>query len=47
MRSGINFEQGEIVFVPFPFTNLSLTKKRPVLDLSKAAYNKNSLETIL
>lgn len=40
MKSGISFEQGEIVFVPFPFTNLSATKKRPVLILSNTDYNK-------
>ena len=40
MKSGIMFEQGEIVIVPFPFSDLSATRKRPVLILSK---NKNNL----
>lgn len=33
------YEQGEIVIVPFPFTNLSGIKQRPVLILSKKEYN--------
>ena len=40
MKSGINFEQGEIILVPFPFTNLRATKKRPVLVLSKTEINR-------
>ena len=46
MRSGISFEQGEIVFVPFPFTDLSSIKKRPVLILSATEYNRRSADFI-
>lgn len=35
MKYGINYSQGEILFVPFPFTDLSSTKKRPVVVISK------------
>lgn len=46
MRSGISFEQGEIVFVPFPFTDLTTTKKRPVLVISRTDYNRMSADII-
>jgi len=46
MKSGTVFEQGEILIVPFPFTDLSGIKQRPVLVISKTEDNKNSDDII-
>lgn len=39
MRYGIMYKQGEIVLIPVPFSDLSSTKRRPVLILSNTDYN--------
>jgi len=35
----MQFRQGDIIIVPFPFSDLRGTKQRPVLVLSKTEYN--------
>ena len=47
MRSGTMFEQGEILLIPVPFSNLSSVKKRPVLVLSNNAYNSSGEDIIV
>ncbi|MEO8211517.1 MAG: type II toxin-antitoxin system PemK/MazF family toxin [bacterium] len=39
MRSTIHFKKWEIILVPFPFTDLSATKKRPLLIISPDEFN--------
>jgi len=47
MKSGIIYKQGDIILIPFPFTDLSGSKKRPAMILSKQKYNKVSDDFIL
>jgi mRNA interferase MazF len=46
MPSGTRLESGEVVLVPFPFTDLSQVKRRPVLVLSGGRHNKASEDFI-
>jgi len=46
MKFGITYKQGEIVVVPFPFSDLSSIKQRPVLVLSKNIDNELSEDLI-
>jgi mRNA interferase MazF len=39
--SGIKYRQKEIVLVPFPYSDLSSSKRRPVLIVSSDFYNQN------
>src|SRR3989339_589164 len=47
MIFGTQFKQGEILIVPFPFSNLNSIKQRPVLVLSKNNYNRISNDIIV
>ena len=46
MKHGISYEQGEIVLAPFPFTDLSTVKQRPLLILSNNKYNSKTEDLI-
>ena len=39
MKSIMNYEKWDIILVPFPFTNLTTSKKRPALIVSPNEYN--------
>ncbi len=41
------FEFGDIILVPFPFTNHSTTKKRPAVVISSQAYNGERPDVII
>ena len=45
--AGTNYKQKEIVLVPFPYSDLSATKKRPVLIVSNNHYNNNFEDVIV
>ena len=47
IRFGIVYKRGEIVLVPIPFSDLSYTKKRPVLIVSSTVHNFISLDMIV
>jgi len=41
------YEFGDIVLIPFPFTDQTTTKKRPAVVVSSAAYHRNHPDIIL
>ena len=47
MIFGTRFEQGDILIVPFPFSNLRTIRQRPVLVISSNKYNKSSEDIII
>ncbi|WP_129670817.1 type II toxin-antitoxin system PemK/MazF family toxin [Candidatus Chloroploca sp. Khr17] len=40
-------DQGVIVLIPVPFTDLSSTKRRPVIVISSATYNRTTSDMIV
>ena len=41
------YDRGDIVLVPFPFTNQTATKKRPAVIISSVRYNATSQDIII
>ncbi|MEF2968137.1 type II toxin-antitoxin system PemK/MazF family toxin [Paenibacillus sp. M1] len=41
------YSQGEILLIPFPYSDLSSTKKRPVLVLSNTEYNQSHKDIVV
>lgn len=42
-----NYKFGDIVLVPFPFTDQSTTKRRPAVIVSSNAYNQNRPDIVI
>lgn len=40
MKDGTMFNQGDIILIPFPYSDLTLSKKRPALIISNEKINK-------
>ena len=46
MKDGMNVEQGDIVLIPFPYSNLITIKRRPVLIISNDRHNNPNRDII-
>jgi mRNA interferase MazF len=47
MTSLMQFNFGDVVLVPFPFTDQSAFKKRPAVVISSAAYNTHRRDIVI
>jgi mRNA interferase MazF len=41
------YERGDIVLVPFPFSNQTATKKRPAVVISSSLYNEKTNDVVI
>ncbi len=41
------YEKGDVILVPFPFSNQSAIKKRPAIVISSNAYNRISVDIVI
>ncbi|MBI2470373.1 MAG: type II toxin-antitoxin system PemK/MazF family toxin [Planctomycetes bacterium] len=41
------YKRGDVVLVPFPFSNQTTTKKRPAVIISSDVYNNNSSDIVI
>ena len=46
-ESCMQFQRGDVVLVPFPFSDLSTTKVRPAVVVSSALYHSTELDLLL
>jgi mRNA interferase MazF len=46
-KTSVTFDAGDLVVVPFPFTDADATKRRPALVLSQQAFNDSSGHLLL
>ena len=47
MPSTTTYKRGDVVLVPFPFTDLSSSKRRPALIISSDSFNASNQDVIL
>lgn len=47
MKTGIMPNQGDIVLIPIPFTDLTAQKRRPVIVISNDGYNQSAPDVIV